>query len=394
MTIGKYTNNLQACILFDDAMALPPARSLQPFIEKMSSLGMPFEIMQETPDSVFMMGPGELQVMATFRPVPAELAVFAGTVQSAVTSMLTPDVIERVSRHRSHLLVELHHGVLGGVADDPAIREMLSMHGMLPGASLGEFNMRVDVLGEVCRAFVEAKQASLVHWTQSNMLLSPDKFIGMFDSGSPGMLTIHPKIFGGDPWPGYDEHPAGFLTLGATDYIGRDIYVPPVPVPWISVYLAALAFVRVAIMPNGYIIPDGHTFADEDNTVCFEVKHLDGDKCPLDTGRPCYQLTLRYMKEHNFTTPQYETRTRVGSVDEFVEGAPDGEKAREAIAKLREEQSVAEAAGARMEIYRKPEPPEADQPPPAPQAPPSAPAGRFGGISGFVAKRATFGRRH
>ena len=221
---GKYTNNLQAAILYEGGGEICPPVHLNAFRMEMLNRQIPLNIVQEARNFVFMRGPGELQIMVTYFPRPADAALFEPTLGSAVTTLLMKDARERGGRHTTHVLIEIHHGVLAGAFDNPEAAGFLSQIGKpRPGATLREFSMRVDILGEVCRHLLKVQPASVVHWTQSNMLIAGEKFLAFLDQKHPSMLTVHPKLFGAQPIPGFDELPAGILTLGAADYIGREI---------------------------------------------------------------------------------------------------------------------------------------------------------------------------
>lgn len=381
---GKYTNNLQAAILYEGGGEICPPVHLNPFRMAMLNKQIPLAIVQEGRNFVFMRGPRDLEISVTYNPHPAEVAVFQPTLGSAITNMLLPDGKERVRRHTAHVLVEIHHGVLGGVSDDPKIAGFLSQIGMQPGASLGEFNMRVDILGEICRHLLKVQPASVIHWTQSNMLIAGEKFTSFLDQPHPSMLTVHPKLFGAPVVPGFKEVPAGLLTLGAADYIGREIYVAPAPIPWIELYDTAMAFMRVALMPNGYIIPDDETFGPESKEFSYLVRHLKPEEHPMQMPEPVYALTLRFSKKYSYTTMEHETRTLVpGGIRSVArEIDPDKARQREIVSDWDEKERAAKALGGSLELYRKGSE--------GGDAPSAGVSSRFGG---FV-KRAVFGRKH
>jgi len=383
---GKFTNNLQAAILYEGGGEIHPSIHLNAFRMAMLAKQIPLNIVQERRDFVMMMGPGDLQILVTYYDHPANPAPFEGTLGSAITGILMSDARERVRRHTTHVLVEIHHGVLGGVLDDPQFAGFLGQLGMKrPGASLGEFKMRVEILGEVCRHLLKVQPASAVHWTQSNMLVAGEKFVPFLDQLHPGMLTVHPKLFGAEPMPGFKELPAGLLTLGAADYLGREIYVAPVPIPWVDLYQATLAFMSVALLPKGYVVPDDETFGPEGGDSSYLVRHLAASAHPMGMNEPTYALTLRFSRQNGYTTMEHETRTHIpGGIREVArELAPDRVGQREFIADWEKRQQMVKAAGNRLDLFRRGTDGSDD--------PSSGPAPRFGGTFG---KRAVFGRKH
>ena len=268
---------------------------------------------------------------------------------------------------------------------DPEAAGFLSQIGMpRPGATQREFSMRVDILGEVCRHLLKVQPASVVHWTQSNMLIAGEKFLAFLDQKHPSMLTVHPKLFGAQPIPGFDELPAGILTLGAADYIGREIYVAPAPVPWVDLYDTVLAFTRVALMPNGYIIPDDETFGPESGEFSYLVRHLKAEEHPMGMREPTYGLTLRFSRKHGYTTVDHESRSLVpgGMKAVAAEIDPDKTRQRELVSDWEAKERSAKALGGSLELYRR-----GDDGGSAA----SSPGGRFGAIA---RRNVVFGRKH
>lgn len=383
---GRYTNNIQAAILYEGGDEIHPSLHLNAFRMEMLNKQLPLKVVQEDRNFVLIAGPGEFRILVTYFARAADVAVFAPTLGSAVTTLLMPDARERVRRHTAHVLVEVHHGVMGGVTDKPEIAGFFNQIGMQrPGATLREFNMRVEILGEVCRHLLKVQPASVIHWTQSNMLIAGEQFTAFLNQQQPSMLTVHPKLFAGKPVPGFSETPAGVLTLGGADYIGREIYVAPAPIPWVDLYEAALAFMRVALVPNGYIVPDDETFGPENGDYSYRVRHLAAEQHPIGMREPSYALTLRFSRQHSYTTMEHETRTLVPggmrSVAASVEA--DKDRRRELVADWEQKERAAKAVGNSLQLYRKGEGGQ--------DASPGSPP-RFGG--GFTRRTAVFGRKH
>ncbi len=306
---GNYTNNLQAAILFDGKPNICPSIHLNNFRMELLELDIPLKIVQESRTFALMVGPNDLQISVTYNDNPANHAVFGNTLKSGLTNLMMKDASERVQRHSSHVLVEIQHGVLGGATDNLEISSFLKEVGLpQPGHTLSAFNLRIDMLATAIRHIIKVHPASAIHWTQSNMLVAGEKIEQLLEDDRPGLLTVHPIIFGTKAIPGSKDLPVGIATLGAADYIGREIQVVPAPVPWFDLYQTVMAFIRLAIMPNGYIIPDKDTFAPEGADFAYRVNHLSGNESPLPDGSPCYQLTLLFSTSHNYISPDYRPR--------------------------------------------------------------------------------------
>jgi hypothetical protein len=367
MTIGKYTNVLQAAILYDDKANVWPSRDINNFRMAMLQRGIPLNITQESPTFAFMMGAHELQITVTYYDHPADNAVFRQALLSPSMKILAPDAEKRVQRHRSHVLVEIQQGSLGGVANDPSISKMFADIGFKPaGGSLHEFNMRVDILAEICRFLQKEKAASLIHWTQSNTLIPGEKLDAFLQLPNPGMLTVHPYLFAAAEMPGYDELPVEIVTVGAADFIGREIHVQPAPIPWMELYESALAFIRLGIMPNGYIIPDKDSFGIEGGEFSYLVRHLDGVNQPTIMGEPLYELKLQFHKKYNYVAPDFNR-------GELIKGGPQAaaqminanpSERQEAIAEWEnKERMIKKAGGTGLNIFKKPGPDNSAPPP-------------------------------
>ena len=388
---AKYTNNLQAAVLYKGKAEICPEAFLIPFLEAMHEKGLPLAPAQTSDTYALFLGPDELHISVSYLDHPANHGVFVNTLRSKLTNMLMEDAPTRVQCHSSHVLIEIWHGVLGGVTDKPEIADFLNEIDLpQPGHSLEAFNLRCNILAEICRHLTRLPSASAIHWTQSNMLIAAEQIEGFIDQVRPGMLTVHPVLYGGDAVPGHDEPPVGLMTLGAADYIGREIHVVPAPVPWVDLYETALAFIRVAIMPNGYVIPDDDTFADETGEFSYRVRHLEGAETVSPDGAPCYQLSLMFSKEHNYTAPDHQPRELVpGGISEATSMLEaEGQESDAQVTDWQEKQRMAKAAGGDVQIFRTQE----TGPTTEPSGPKSFGAGSNGQRPVF-GKRKAFGRR-
>ncbi|MCZ7471959.1 hypothetical protein M0412_02670 [Agrobacterium sp. O3.4] len=374
--IGKYTNQMQAAILLDGDIASSPLPDLaKQFQTVFNRLGIGLTCPAISPAYVQMFGPNDLQIAVEFMTGPADHGVFAPTLGSPISNMLVPDAAERIRRHKAHILVYVQHGVFGGVMQEKGIADLFNQIGMhQPGHSLAEFLERIRALSIACETICASTPARLVHWTQSNMVFPAESFT-TFVEEPIGPLTVHPRIYSEAPPRGTTEQCIGIHTLGAADYIGREIHMEAAPVPWTELYAGALSFIKIATHKNGYIIPDNDTFGIEDDSVSFRVRHVEAN---AEQGLPDhYQLTLRYSREHGYTTQDAKRRLAVpGGVNgvERLIGTATPE-ARAELRKMRESEALAEGIGGRLVVTRP-----ADEPP--------QPSGRSG-----TARIIPFGKR-
>ena len=287
--------------------------------------------------------------------------MFGPVLASPYTQMLFPDARECVQRHRSHVLIEVQQGVFGAVEDKPDIAAMFQKIGFpRAGRDLGSFNRRVDILAEACRFLHKQNPASAVHWTQSNMLVGSEKLDDFLQQTGPGLLTIHPMMFGSAKTAGFKETPVEIYTVGAADYIGREIHTDPVPIPWVDVYQSILAFVNLATAPDGYIIPDGDTFGVETDEFSWRITYLDGKNPETINGQPYYNMKLQYHRKHGYTAPDFTGRELIkGGIWEAASLISDDQTRREWIAGSEKNQDMARKAGGQFRIFQTNEKPQA-----------------------------------
>jgi hypothetical protein len=145
---------------------------------------------------------------------------------------------------------------------------------------------------------------------------------------------------------------AGLVTRGAANFIGREIRVRPSEVAWGTVYQHALGFVRLALMKNGYVIPDGDTFGDEDHTFSYRVHHnaepfVNGGQAVL-----CYELETLLNTAQGFRSPAYTPPGLAVDIDrpQARFGDFDSRGGKKLVAEWREKRRMAEAAGAQFEV--------------------------------------------
>ncbi len=353
---GKFTNQLQAAILFDGVEPVCPSLALNPLRMEMLEKNIPLSITQESEDFVLLMGPDDLFITVGFHSNPAELSVFEATLRSSFVNIAMSDARERVTRHRSHVIVEVRHGVLPDMSDDPKYSGFLEEIGMpKPGHSLAAFRLRCDVMAAICRHIIAHQPASAVHWVPSNLLVAGEHFTSFSEPDHPGMLTVHASLYGHDTIPGYKEAPAGFFTQGASDYIGREIHMTPAPIPWPELYETALAFIRLAISENGYVIPDDDTFGPESGAFSYRVRHIEAGDADAVSPDAHYQLTLERCDKNGYVAPTYEPPQPlpdgVSSVAQLLD--PNNEDERAQLDEFAAKESAALAAGGSLRVHLK-----------------------------------------
>lgn len=183
-------------------------------------------------------------------------------LSSSVTGMICADIPERLAATQAQLRITVsREGSEEAVASIPAIVNSLGL------------------LGRVTALLCQSSGALAVHWKQSEQLLPPGAFLDLEEEGVPGALHMHPFLFGGDGL-------VGIRTYGARHFIGREMLLQPHPADFAMHFEAMLALLRFAVDPDGYLIPDGDTFALPDGLLDYQVNHRDAE----DDGVPLLEL--------------------------------------------------------------------------------------------------------
>jgi hypothetical protein len=340
--------------------------------------GARFNVPEAKPGIFYRLYGGD-QLMITLEYVdsPADMAVFQQPLASTVTGMMCPDIRERLTRNRAHILVNVSHGVLGGVASDPKIAALLRDIGMQrEGGSLPQFMRRLDILGLISRIVCDKGGPSALHWTQSNQLFSGEAFDILAGSPAPNHLHVHPYLFGKARGAG-GEPEIGIRTFGVRHFIGREILVNPSVLPWAANFETVMAFLRVATMDKGYIIPDTDTFGPDNGSLSYRVLHRDAEEGDV----PLYELVPLLHREYGFQADDYVPRDR--RIDDRAPPPalmPADQEEKQALAnEWREKHALAEGVGGSFEVRAR-----GDAPIPPPVTPPRTP---------LLGRRAVFGRK-
>lgn len=296
---GKFTNRLQAVILYDGENEISASAMLRSYCDTAQKMGQPFRMANPS----MMMGPKDLSVLVSYSPHQADMSKFGNALKSVWNFELSHQLEARVQRHRSHMVIDVFHGMHGIVSDEPEIAEFLTkINVRKPGHSLRDFQQRAGLLAQIATHFHHLHPGSAIHWTQSDSLHEAGKFSTILADRQLLPLTVQPLICHVTGTPIDRDDAIAVLTRGATDYVGREIFVPPAPIPWLERYFAALAFVDVANLQDGYIIPHESTFSIEDGEFSYLVRHLDGGVSP--TNAPVYSLELIFHKKYGYTNPR------------------------------------------------------------------------------------------
>lgn len=379
----QFPNEIQAALLFPGSM-----RDLETVVRSvlriLEARGAKFNVPEANPHKFYrLFGGDEMTITLEYLEQPANLAVFEQPLASPVTKIVTSDISHRLATHRSHVLINVSHGVLGGLDASAEFAGLFEQIGMRrEGATLPQFLSRLETCALLARIVGDHATPSAVHWTQSNQLMSGEAFEALAQLPAPSPLHIHPLLFDGGT--SADGKPmASIETFGARHFIGREIEVEPSVLPWAANYETILAFLRVATLDKGYVIPDGDTFGPEDGSLSYRVIHR-----PEVPGIvPVYELEPLLYREFGFQSDGYVPRER--AFDDRMpppDLMPAGDGAKmELVNEWREKRALAEGIGGRFEVRSRDGRGPGATPPPPPPSPLPGPA-RFG-------QRPVFGRK-
>lgn len=353
-----FPNRLQAALLFDR-----PVHELEAIMGDFARIemirsGTHFHVPEANPGRFYRLFHGDEELMLTFEYLEghANFESFRGALASPYTGLLTPDIRTQLSRAQSHILLEVSHGVMGGVDADPQFANLFAAIGRPPeGASQAQFERRLAVLALMTRVVSEHTMPIAVHWTQSDLLVTGEICDRLAAIEAPGPLHIHPFLFGPKPAPG-EAACVGIRTFGARHWLGREILVQPNILPWAANFETILAFLRVATMTNGYIILDGDTFGPEDRSLSYRVRHHDAGAV-IGAGEPAadipfYELVPLKHTAHNFIAPEHVPDANAFDDRTFPTAImPEDQEAKMALAnEWGEKRKLAEGIGGRFEV--------------------------------------------
>jgi hypothetical protein len=376
----QFPNEIQVALLCDRRLdGLEEVLRTFTRVEEMRS-GARFNVPEANPGRFYrLFGGDDLMITFEYLDHPADINVFQQTLASTVTGIVCPDIRQRLMTSQSHVLVNVSHGVLGNAPEVHRLLQQIDYP--LEGHSLPQFRRRLDVCALAARVVCEHASVQAVHWTQSNQLFPGEAFDALAAMPVPSPLHVHPYLFG---QAGSDGEAArvGIRTFGMRHFIGREVLIEPSVLPWAANYETILAFMRLATIDNGYIIPDGDTFGPDDRSLSYRVIHRDAE--PDDV--PLYELVPLMYREFGFVAEDYVPENRV--IDDRsppVELMPEGDDEKMVLAnEWREKRALAEGVGGQFEVRARGD---------APLTPPAAPSGspapggpRFGG-------RPVFGRK-
>ena len=306
----KYPNLVQAALLYDRVRPVDLEKLVQLFLSAGERVGLQYNRVETKPGAFYRLFGQDTMITVEYLGQPAQARLFDAALSTTFTQVANPNARELIARHRSHILINVHHGAMPPTGEIAALLAQLNVSEMLQaGQTLDHYRERLSLCGTLAHMAHHLSPASLVHWTTSDHLLKGDTFAKLTDGHVPGLLHIHPFLSnGGKSADGRDQ--VAITTFGATPFSGREIHLVANPLPWQEGLGLILVFLKIATMKQGYVIPDNDVFTDEDKTVSCSVRHIpDGAKSGEFNG-PLYRLEILRSEKHSFMSPAHTAPER------------------------------------------------------------------------------------
>ncbi len=313
-----YPNKVQTCILLNDRFGGLEAivREVRDVFQ--SQAGIDFTVPEARQGYFYHLFGQQDDLMITLEYVEdfADVAVFEQALNSQVTELFCPDIRQRLATHKSHILITLWHGVLGGVGDDPKIAAMFEAIGRAPdGATVGQFNNRLNALRLISHIVCSTAPATAVHWTQSNQLFSAEMFVDLVTKSAGIPIAVHPQLYGYHT-DTQGRHKLGIKSFGVAHFLGREVFIKPNVIPWHANYGAICMFLETALMRDGVVTANDFVMAPEDKSFGYQCIHHDE---PDEGGAPEYELVPAWYKEFDFVTDDTDQHPFLASIGINVE---------------------------------------------------------------------------
>ena len=356
--MAQFPTMVQAALLFDRLDPLVLETLIETFVSLSANGGTAYKRIEAKPGLFYRLFGGDVMVTVEYVGSPAKAQVFEAALGTVFTQMTNPGARAAVARHRSHILVNVHHGALPPTNEISALLAKMNLAGMLQGAqSPNQFHERLTVCSGLALLAHKMGKASLVHWTQTDHLLPGDVFAQLALAPLPSLLHVHPFLFKGEPGAdGRDQ--MTITTFGAKHFVGREIHLAANPMPWHESLGLILTFLKIATAKKGYVIPDNDVFCDEARTLSCRVRHIPQGAKSDGIDGPLYRLELLHSLKHDVTSPDHFTPIRTFD-DRTVPADILSDLGRErepVVEDWRTRREMAEGLGGRL-VVREPPPP-------------------------------------
>jgi hypothetical protein len=348
--VAQYPKQIQAAVLFDRVKPFPLEKLVDTFIATDAATGVTYNRVFDTKPGVFyrLYGTNNAMITVEYIEKQAHAPLFETALSTPFTQRATPDARARIARHRSHILVNVQHGVMPQIPQVAAFMKQLNVP--QDGHSLRDFQSRLLRCGAMSAIAHTLGDASLVHWTTTDHLLTGKDFAQFAMQPAPSLLHIHPLILQGGRSADRREQ-VQIKTFGAAHFIDREIHLLPSPLPAGDGIQTILAFLKIATADKGYIIPDGSTFGP-DLENCYRVRHIPEGAMSGELKGPLYQIEVLRSHKHGYTSPDYIAPERTFDDRNVPADVLEelGDKRQAVVQEWRDERQMAEAVGGEFRV--------------------------------------------
>jgi hypothetical protein len=338
---------VQAALLFDHPNPVHLDPLIASFVTAAAKIGVRYKPIETNPGRFHRLYGDGVMITVEYVGGPAKPRLFDVALSTAFTRLTNPDARGLIARHQSHILVNVHHGVIPPNPATAAFLAKIDTSGAFQvGQTLDHFRERLSLCATLSRLIHSVGKASLVHWTTSDQLPLGHVFDKLATGEVPNLLHIHPLLANcGKNAEGRDQ--VDIKTFGAKYFVGREIHVAPNPLPWQESLGLIFTFLKIATMKHGYVIPDGDTFGDDERSLSCRVRYI-----PEDPAGPLYRLELLFSRKHGFVSADYVAPARTFD-DRTVPADILSDLGRErfpVVEDMRATRHMAERIGGRLEV--------------------------------------------
>ncbi len=274
----KVRDSIDCALLFDKRYAAVDPFELEKFLRQ-SFPARDFTLRRAEGESILIVGAPPLFVSVAQNRTALAPEGFERALASPLLRMNCPETAKALARHTSNVFITVSEDPLLGAAD--ALKLQLGMEEEAKPARLVE--EKIAICQRVATFLAEKLKPTVIHWCQSNQLLSREMFLGLKDMEFPSPIHVHAFLFSSTGDPGR----VGFVTGGARYVIGREISFAESSADFLWAYTKALDFLIMTRRNNYELIPDGHTFGSSKEEM-IRVRHL-----PAKEGEvPVIELTV------------------------------------------------------------------------------------------------------
>jgi hypothetical protein len=250
-----------------------------------------FEVLQEREGSYIVIGSStsELYVLISLVPETIESTSLMQSLSSPYVKALSPGIEAAIERHRSYVHITVSNNNPASLVISRMSEELMGdLREMMPPLQ-SEFpaemiETKIAICHHIARLLSGTLPVVAIHWGQSDLLLSLDRFVTEDPDDSPSLINVHPFLYS-------DE--TAFITLGARHVTGREIDFRPCRVDFSWMLERTLDFLRMARMNENQVIPDGDSFGADENEI-IRVRYIQ----PVLGAVPLIALEVERSLEH------------------------------------------------------------------------------------------------